>query len=204
MNPAHEPPWRPDPDVWSSYLSGKLTDRAMTQRIERWLEENPAALDEASLDRSLRDLCELTPAPPPSLHEWNVAWQKIQTRVPPTPWWQPVVWFAGLAACVAFFALFRSEPSLLEEKPKPAEAVANHPAPEEVFAVASPDEIQILRVEGSLFSLAVGELPLAGLLELLETHEFTVRSIEPDARDQMVPHVVSGTPMIWAKLVSEE
>jgi hypothetical protein len=43
-----------------------------------------------------------------------------------------------------------------------------------------------------------------GPLELADPGEVTVTSIEPDARDQMVPVIRStGRPMIWARLDSE-
>jgi hypothetical protein len=67
------------------------------------------------------------------------------------------------------------------------------------------DEVEILRVEGAdTGTLVVGALPVHGPLELADPGEVTVTSIEPDARDQMVPVIRStGRPMIWARLDSE-
>jgi hypothetical protein len=75
----------------------------------------------------------------------------------------------------------------------------------EVLSVATMDEVEILRVEGAdTGTLVVGALPVHGPLELADPGEVTVTSIEPDARDQMVPVMRStGRPMIWARLESE-
>src|SRR5262249_61506287 len=75
------------------------------------------------------------------------------------------------------------------------------------FVVATAEEIEILSVEGADHpSLAVGEMPVHGPLELLAPGEMTVTSVQPDARDNMTPVFSQGpdTPMIWAPLVAQK
>ena len=77
-------------------------------------------------------------------------------------------------------------------------------AEEMPFAVARAHEVEILNVEGAdTHTLVVGDLPLKGLLELAGLGDVTVNSVQPAARDNMLPDVHlsgPGRPMIWAKL----
>jgi hypothetical protein len=103
------------------------------------------------------------------------------------------------AACVALLAwgVVHWLPS------KPVIVPPAHEEAEAVLPVAAADEVVILRVEGDdTQTLVVGQLPVHGPLELAEPGEVIFTSIQPDARDQMVPHVRSHAgcrPMIWAR-----
>ncbi len=77
----------------------------------------------------------------------------------------------------------------------------------EVFPVATAAEIAILRVEGAdTHTLVVGELPVHGPLVLAGPGEVALTSVQPDARDQMMPHIRldgPGRPLIWAAEATE-
>jgi hypothetical protein len=73
--------------------------------------------------------------------------------------------------------------------------------------VAAAHEVEIMNVEGAdTQSLIVGELPVKGPLELAAPGEVTVTSVQPAARDKMMPEVYvqgPGRPMIWATLKTD-
>jgi len=80
---------------------------------------------------------------------------------------------------------------------------ATPPAEAAPFSVAAAHEVEILNVDGAdTPTLVVGELPVQGPLVLAAPGEVTVTSVQPAARDNMVPEVnVQGPrrPMIWAR-----
>jgi hypothetical protein len=77
----------------------------------------------------------------------------------------------------------------------------------EVFPVATADEIAILHVAGAdTHTVIVGELPVLGPLELAGPGEVALTSVQPDVRDNMMPHIRMGganRPMIWARVAEE-
>jgi hypothetical protein len=77
----------------------------------------------------------------------------------------------------------------------------------EVLPVAAGDEVVVLRVEGAdTQTLVVGQLPVHGPIELADPGDVVLTSLQPDARDNMVPRVsLDGPrrPMIWAPVAAE-
>ncbi len=152
-----------------------------------------------------------TPPEPPA-----AVWDDLATQLAALPpakagrgRWLPR-WTAALVAVAATVALAlwlgwgRSDaPRVAQDRPMPAPA----PAPVEAYPVATADEVVILRVEGEdTQTLVVGELPLHGPMELAGPGEVALTSVQPDARDRMLPDVRIGgaqRPMIWARIAAE-
>ena len=112
---------------------------------------------------------------------------------------------AGVSLLLAWGLGHRVVPDRAQQPPRiPA------PAPEdviEVFPVAIASEVSILSVEGAdTQTVVVGRLPLLGAMELAGPGDVALTSVQPDRRDNMVPHVRIGgahRPMIWAPVEAE-
>jgi anti-sigma factor RsiW len=203
--------WTPDPQLLAAYTDGELEGREALRdlrgRVEAWLDRHPEARAELAALRRLRHLWrETTPPEPPA-----EAWQRVldavaRDRAAPAPapargrarW--PLVTGAAAAACVALLLWWASRPDTPPGNPA-------GPAVEAVLPLAAADEVQILRVEGAdTGTLVVGVLPVHGPLELVEPGEVTFTSVQPDAGDNMMPHVRTQAPhrpMIWAPVVAD-
>jgi hypothetical protein len=213
--------WSPGPELLAAYFDGELAGRpdlaGVRRRIADWLRCHPearAVLDDyRRLAQLWRDTSPADPGPGP--------WQELDTKLALVPLARPgrsrrqwlARWTAALVgvAAAATIAIWlglgeRDAPQRVQtaqEQPVPARAA---PAVE-VFAVATAAEVTILRVEGAdTQTVVVGELPLHGPMELLGPGEMALTSIQPDARDRMMPHVRIGgshRPMIWAPVNAE-
>ena len=222
--PDHD--WSPDPQLLAAYFDGELEgcpDLAdLRARLETWLEQHPEATGEVKANQRLREAMLDTAAPEPSADAWEQTLARIdEGRRRPAP--KPAVGRYWLTACAGaasitlvfglLFALSRYagapeakiETPIARPKEQPKPSV---PEDTEVLPVASAGEIVILRVEGADTStLVVGLLPLNGPLELADAGDIRVISVQPDARDRMLPHVRQdgpNRPMIWARTDTEE
>jgi hypothetical protein len=208
-------------EILAAYADGEFEGRddlaLLKQRVESWLKSHPEAHAELAQYRRLKQLWVETTPPEPTPAEWRAVLAAIEARrtaeLEPRPRlspWSPRTWrivaavAVPVAACLALAVVWSLR---FSSNVKPIVTAPAHVLPEsyEVLSVATMDEVEILRVEGAdTGTLVVGALPVHGPLELADPGEVTVTSIEPDARDQMVPVIRSaGRPMIWARLDSE-
>jgi hypothetical protein len=211
--------WRPGPELLAAYFDGELAGRpdgdALRERIQDWLRCHAEARGELEDYRQLDRLWKKTVPPEPSADAWEHVAERLRRA-----WLSRLArprraalggWVAALvatAACVALLVWLgvgdESAPKLVQPKlilPAPVDDM-------EVFPVATAAEIAILHVEGAdTQTLAVGELPVQGALELAGPGEVALTSVQPDARDNMIPNVrIGGThrPMIWAPFAAED
>lgn len=209
-------------EILAAYADGEFEGRddlaLLKQRVEDWLKSHPEAHAELAQYRRLKQLWVETTPPEPTPAQWRAVLAAIEARrtaelepQPPWPRWSPRTWrivaavAAPVAACVALAVVWGLQ---FSAHVKPLVTAPAHVLPAEsyeVLSVATMDEVEILRVEGAdTGTLVVGALPVHGPLELADPGEVTVTSVEPDARDQMVPVIRwTGRPMIWARLDSE-
>lgn len=211
MTPPTGDAWTPDPQLLGAYFDGELEGRpeqeALRRNVEAWLESHPAARTELAELRRLRRLCQESPPIEPTPETWDALLSRIeQTAYRPVPRrhaagrWVAVLLAA--AACVALLAWGVLWQRSVRAPQSPA------PLAEEPFPVAAAAEIEVLQVEGNdTPTLVVGQLPVQGPLELAGPGDVVLTSVQPDATDQMVPHLRtdgSGRPMIWARVDAEE
>jgi hypothetical protein len=199
--------WSPSPEILAAYFDGELAVHPeLRGRIADWLRAHPEA--RAVLDdyRRLAQLWQDTTPPVPA----PARWQELDGRLAALQLARPPRWAprpalsrlaaAGILAAAMALAVWSGWP------PPAAPRVQKAPIaePDEVLAVATAAEVTILRVEGEdTQTVAVGELPVHGPLELAGPGEVTLTSVRPDARDRMMPHVrMDGDhrPMIWARV----
>jgi hypothetical protein len=210
MNAAPDPHWQPDPQLLAAYFDGELDGRDgvadVRARIEAWLEAHPEAMAEWTKHRQLDKIWGATTPAQPNADAWDRTLARIDEgrRKQPAParsanrgWLGVALLLTGVAAVAVGLLLGTLFPRAGTQvvSPKNQDAV-------EVFAVATSDEITILRVEGAdTASLVIGEPPLSGPIELAEYGEIRVVHLRPDARDSMIPNVRQQgphRPMIWA------
>lgn len=195
-------PWKPDPERLAAFCDGEVHDAAERARIEAYLAEHPEAQAEMASLRQLRGLWEKTTPPQPTPATWKD--QEARLDEPPRPRpelprLQPLmrtVLIVAVAACLALAWVLTTL-----TRPVPA------PAAVPVLPVASADEIEILHIDGEdIASIVVGTLPLVGVLELADSGDVEVHSVQPMHRTQRMPMVPAEgrRPMIWARLDTEE
>ena len=210
--------WSPDPPLLSAYADGELCGRpeldALRLRIEAWLGSHPEARAELADYRQLHELWKQTTPPDPAGPAWATIEARLHAASAPRPRKRLAVGHAvaGILATAASIALLLWWSIGSRTPPQELEPPAKGPAPApfadvEVLPVATASEITILRVEGADTStVVVGILPVHGPLLLAGPGDVVLNSVQPDARDQMVPHVRIGgseRPMIWAPLLAE-
>jgi len=223
--------WRPGPELLAAYFDGELAGRpdsdALRERIQDWLRRHAEAREELEDYRQLDRLWERTSPPEPSTKAWEEAAARarstksevrsskyeevraFRTSLFALRTSKLVAALMATAACVALVIWLGigHEPAQQLVQPKVIQPV---PVPEDIviFPVATAAEIAILHVEGAdTQTLAVGELPVQGALELAGPGEVALTSVQPDARDNMIPNVrIGGTlrPMIWAPFAAED
>jgi len=195
-------------EILAAYADGELEGRddlaPLKQRVEVWLAEHPEAAAELARIRQLKQAWQETTPPGPAPHVWRRLLQAIertprQAPIAPASWRRKATVAAVLAASIAFvFAMWSARRPGVERLPEAASPVEAAP-----FSVAAAHEVEILNVDGAdTPTLVVGELPVQGPLVLAAPGEVTVTSVQPAARDNMVPEVnVQGPrrPMIWAR-----
>jgi anti-sigma factor RsiW len=219
MTPSDDTAWEPSPELLAAYFDGELDARddaaVLRERLEAWLRRHPEAREELAAYRRLARLWHQTTPPEPSPETW----QDVRARLHPAPqarprrpiavrrWAAALTAAAALVGLVAWYWAGRGQvpdvPSAQFAQPKAAPAEDMTP-----FPVATGDEVTILRVEGAdTGTLVVGQLPVYGPLELAGPGDVDLTSVQPDLRDNMVPHVRlqwPHRPMIWAKLETED
>lgn len=207
--------WRPAPELISAYFDGELTGRpdldALRGRIQDWLRRHPEARGELADYRQLDRLWHETAPPDPGATAWQQREADLQhaARTLPTRPRRPAVglWVAALLATAAAAALFTWMGLSQRPVPLPTQPTLVRADDVEVFPVATADEIAILHVAGAdTQTVIVGEMPVFGPLELAGPGEVALTSVQPDVRDNMMPHVRMGgahRPMIWARVAEE-
>lgn len=217
MTPLSMIPWqkirKPSPELFAAHAAGELEgDPALApvkEQVERWLAEHPDDRLPGNEGRLLDDLWKETKPPEPDARAFAVILDCLQALpVPPEttrPFWaRAVAWLGATAAAVWLAFFFWPKPPVAtidddgaDSAPRVIAVVA--------FPVATSGEIEILSVEGSdTASLVIGQ-PVHGPIELLAPGEVTLTSVQPAARDNMLPriHQSHETPMIWARVESE-
>jgi hypothetical protein len=218
-----EPGWIPSPELLAAYADGELDgdDRcgAVRRRLEAWLAEYPDAAAALDAQRRVAEWFRATATPDPPEAAWTAMAAKLHAlppgaggRIRPG---RRLAWLAALGATAAaglWLALTLLAPSedrqvAQHQPPKPLTRGVTPPSPDavEVLPVATAAEVEILSVQGEdTASVVVGELPVQGLLQLLQPGELTLTSVQPTP-DRMVPEVrTSGrAPMIWAPVDDE-
>jgi anti-sigma factor RsiW len=196
-------------EILAAYADGELEGRddlaVLKERVEDWLAQHPEAEAELEQLRQLKQAWQDTTPSPPAPHVWQRLLRELEQPLRPAPattrsaWRRSAAMATALAACVAL-ALALWSAHRPDAVPSPQPALSADEAP---FAVAAAHEVEILDVDGAdTHTLVVGELPVQGPLVLAAPGEITVTSVQPAARDNMVPEVNlqgPGRPMIWAR-----
>jgi hypothetical protein len=210
--------WRPSPQEIAAYFDGELVGSperdALRLQIEGFLAQDAEARAELiDLDR-LGQLWRETTPPPPPRHAWKAIKVRLRDQVSRLPRLRRRRWVAALLATAAVLGLFigievlrRGTSGTPPDTPAPKPAPPAPVAEIEVFPVATAAEVTILLVEGAdTPTVPVGRLPVDGLIELAGPGEVVLTSVQPDARDNMLPQVrLDGPsrPMIWARVDSD-
>lgn len=202
----------PDPELLAAYLDGEFEGRDgledLRRLVEGWLENDAEAQQLARDYRRLKQTWADTPIHDPA----PLAWERMlrctrrrsrsaEKRRPRRTW---MVGLLGAAAgvCLAFgLMMFPSEREIEAVSIEPLSADLHKLVVDYAFPVASADEVIIQQVEGSdVALLVVGQLPLQGLLELVDPEDLAIQSMEPGV-DNAMPQVRVGnrSPMIWAR-----
>ncbi len=224
MSAPFDSSWKPDPQLLAAYFDGELEGRDdladVRARIETWLETHPESADEWAQHRQLQKLwLDTTPAEP-SAAAWDKTAKKIAVRrrqpigSPQHPWLAVGVTAASIALIFGLlFGILRylqptdaqNEPVVLAPREKPKLPLA---VEADVFPVATAAEVVVRRIEGADTSLlAVGRMPVEGMLELAAPGDVRVFMVRPAAQDRMMPNVRHDgplRPMIWMPLETEE
>ena len=219
MNDAPRSPWEPDPQLLAAYFDGELEGRhdlaEVRVRLEAWLDQHPQAADDTAQLQKL--WLDTTPAEP-SAAAWNQTLEQIDAKrkqpiaIPPSqrPWLAVAIVAASSVVFVGLlFGAWRSmAPTGVKSDPLAVGPVEMPGKTEDdVWQVASADEVVILRIDGrDTKAVVVGVLPVPGMLEMAAPGEVRVFHARPDATDQMVPTVHqsgSRAPLIWAKLETD-
>jgi hypothetical protein len=186
--------WKPSPELLAAFVDGELYG-AEASRVEAYLTAHPEAQAEVTEQRRLARLWQrTTPAEP-----GRAAWQRTLDRIlagPRRTRPRSRRWSYFLAATVAAAAV---GVILWTGMSRP-----RTPVPIESLPVAQSSDVEITRIDGDDVGLvAVGRLPLVGVLELANAGEIEITGMpQPNPRMPMV-QVAGGSPMIWAKLESE-
>jgi anti-sigma factor RsiW len=196
-------------EILAAYADGELEGRddlaLLKQRVEDWLSRHPEGSAELAEYRQLKQLWQQTTAAEPEPATWRRMFQEMQAKLHRPPpvratWRRALGAAVALAACVAIglsvWLAQGIDRAVTEQRPPIS-------ADEEPFSVAAAHEVEILNVDGADTStLVIGEPPVKGPLELAAPGEVTVTSMQPAARDSMIPEVRMqgpGRPMIWAR-----
>jgi hypothetical protein len=215
----------PPPELLAAYADGELDGRdavlPLKHKVEAWLRANAGARADVDMQRCLRRLWNATTPPEPD----EAAWQQVLARLPQSPAPAPkakfpIRWVAAAAVLVAsaaglaiYFWPQRLEgPDMADRTLMHAPSIDFKNTPRkmeprtpllddgEVFAVATAEEIEILRVQGQdVRSLAVAD-PSLHRIELMGPGEAALTKQPPMRGVRMEG---SQRPMIWARLDSE-
>lgn len=198
-------------EILAAYADGEFEGRddlaLLKQRVENWLASNPEARGELARIRQLKQLWQDTTPETPDKQAWAPMLAALESMPRRTvsagrSWRFTAAWAAAAAAALAAVTLI-----WWTQRTLPQTALAPVAEEDMPFSVARADEVEILNVEGAdTHTLVVGELPLKGLLELAGLGDVIVNSVQPAARDNMLPEVHvngPGRPMIWARLETD-
>lgn len=190
-------------EILAAYADGEFEGRddlvVLKQRVEDWLARHPEAAAELAAIRQLKQLWLQTTPAAPSEEAWERLHAQARQLQPATP--RHGSWRRKLAASVAIAACVTLAVALgwLRWAGRTDLGPEVQPIP-----VATADEVEILNVDGAdTHTLVVGLLPVQGPLQFAAPGDVSVTSVQPAARDNMMPdvHVQGpGRPMIWARL----
>jgi len=213
--------WAPDPQLLGAYFDGELDSRDevadLRARIEAWLEDHPEAAQEWQAQQRLRELWDDTAPIEPSAETWDqtldaIATKSREAKAAPAraSAWVPLgIVAAGIVMAfgLAWAAWHLTQRPIKSEAAPRAEAPKASPreAPnreDEVFPVATSEEIVIRRIEGADTDvLVVGRPPVDGPMELAAVEDIRVIRTQSTPNNQRPPAVRTGSqrPMIVAE-----
>jgi anti-sigma factor RsiW len=195
MKHVGDPKSAPSAEDLAAYLEGELITARWLQ-VEAWLAEHPEVAAELESQRELAvywsHVFQSHRPPEPSAEQWDKTLAQVESglarpaasraverylaRPMPRSGGRWTRWFAAAAAVMAMMLAG-------ERLSRPVISA------DEVFPVATPEEVDILSVHGQdMAYLVVGDTPLKEPLALATGEDILVESIQPDA-DGMVPHV---------------
>ncbi len=187
------------PELLAAYADGELTP-AECARVEAWLAAHPDARADVEEQRRLARLFDQAAPPPPSDERWSEAMAHVRDRlaVPPAAVkrWQRRAALAALlavAAAAAVLALVLNSHRTARVDP----ASPPRPGDDEVFSVASPDDVEILSMDDrDRGALVVGEPPVNEPMEMVTVDDVKVNKL-PDVQGRVARlHIGSGAPYV--------
>lgn len=196
----------PQPHELAAYADGELGPTAQ-RNVEAWLASHPEAA--ASLDEQakLTQLWQSASPPLPTEADWGALLHRIEAALPGrVPAGRPSRWRLGYLAVVAAtlllgLTLAAGGGALLLRNGPP---VVTDPQDDEPFAVVSPEDVEIISMDGDdVGALVVGAPPVRYPLVLVSAGDVTLESNEARV-DDMYRIVGMGdgskVPMILAPL----
>jgi hypothetical protein len=203
----------PDPELLAAYLDGEFEGRDglddLRQRIEGWLESDPAAHDLVRDYRRLRRAWTATTPREPGRNVWKRLLSGVEERRESTSptrarrrWALPVAAGCAAALLVALGWTYIFPPAAARVAQTPVlraapSSVAVVPEDDFVLPVARAEEITII-AGGDDVTIGVSQLHRP--FELASAEEVTIDTMGPSKQDGAVPTVRFGarSPMIWS------
>jgi hypothetical protein len=187
-------PWKPSPELLAAFVDGELYGPE-ARRVEAYLAEHPEAQAEVADQRRLERLWDRTTPAQPGRASWQRTLDRIfagPRRIEPRPRrWTLVATAAALAAALAIVVW-----SSMSRPTSPTKV--------ESLPVAQNSEVEIIRIDGDdVGAIVIGRLPLVGVLELANAGEVEITGMH-QANNRPMVQVEGRSPMIWAKLESEQ
>jgi anti-sigma factor RsiW len=161
----------PTPEQLAAYHDGELAE-AERARVEAWLADDAPAAAELDAWRRLDDLWRAAAPPEPSAAAWSAARDRVAAGrpAPPAPPRPParrlglLGWALGLGAAAAAAALLT-----LALRPRGASDDELEP-----LAVASPDDVVIISMDGNDTALVAAPAPVEGPLVVTGPDDFKI------------------------------
>jgi hypothetical protein len=196
--------WAPSPEQLAAYADGEL-DRcaqgaALKRRIEVWLPDHPEAFLELQAHQRLQQLWHQNSPPKPPETAWAPVRECVHAAFPGPKEKRPGLARRRLGWVGLFLAGVAAALLVALNLPRPREEIPPPPQAEEPFPVATPDDIEIIRMDAKDASLlVVGTPPVTGELQLVKSGDVDI-SLPEDQGQAPEMEVVGedGFPMIWA------
>lgn len=206
-------------ELLAAYVDGELSDDRCAE-VEAWLAEHPEAhtdlFEQREMSRENKEFWDAVEPPMPSETAWDRAYNQIQNRLikPAMPvrarrrtsWYlAPVFALAGMAATLlVVVAMTQNAPNLVKSVPSIAMTANDGDDNEEVYRLATADDVEIIQLPEEASSLiVVGQHPMLDTPILLATtSDLDIFSLGPDD-DGHMPNVelIAGpnAPMLVAQ-----
>jgi hypothetical protein len=193
---------RPFLELLAAYVDGEL-DAAGRARVEAWLAEHPEARAELEtqqrLSRRNQRLWQASAGPSPSEASWSRLVAHVQQALtappgPPAPRRPRLLRILAplTTAAAAVLAVVFLRPLTPPAPPTPS-------TPDEVWAVATDDDVEIVGIQGADFDrLVVGRSPLPDQIVLATANDVAFEKVTPDTDGMMpkMPPPGATVPMI--------